>query len=117
MLHLYQTREEQECLTFGEGEESLVGRCATNTVKSTIRAAVVMVGHTQMTSGGGKKKSTARVSNLEINLRGLLAQTRRLYITDVISIIPVNCTGCSRKGQFYQIPNNQQFRAQELPSL
>lgn len=117
VLHLYQKREEEEYLTFSEDEESLVGRCATNTVKSTIRAVVVMAGHTQMTSAGGKKKSTAKVSNWEVNLRGLLAQTRRLYIDKVISIIPGNCTGCSRKGKFYQIPNNQQFLGQELPSL
>jgi hypothetical protein len=76
-----------------------------------------MAGHTQMTSAGGKKKSTAKASNWEINLRGLLAQTRRLYIDKVISIIPVNSNGCSRKGKFYQIPNNQQFLGQELPSL
>ncbi|KAH2547818.1 Nuclear cap-binding protein subunit 2 [Aspergillus fumigatus] len=52
----------EEGRQYGEDEENLVGRCATNTVKSTILAAVVMVGHTQMTSAGGKKKSTAKWS-------------------------------------------------------
>jgi RNA recognition motif-containing protein len=104
MLHLYQKRGEQECLTFSEDEASLVDRCATNTAKSTTQAAVVMVGHTQMISAGGKKKSTEKVNNLEIILRGLLAQTRRLYNNKVISIIPVECTGRSRKGKSTRYP-------------